>query len=61
MWAKAKGLLGLGGGDAGGADAQERLQMDLCELHSLIYQQVRRGQARRAGSLPMGGTLSGAI
>lgn len=40
VWAKAKGLLGLGGGDAGGADAQERLQMDLCELHSLIYQQV---------------------
>ncbi|KAL4419401.1 hypothetical protein ABPG77_003375 [Micractinium sp. CCAP 211/92] len=40
VWAKAKGLLGLGGGEDGGADAQERLQMTLCELHSLIYQQV---------------------
>lgn len=40
MWAKAKGLLGLGGGEEGGMDAQERLQITLCELHSLIYQQV---------------------
>lgn len=48
MWAKAKGLLGLGGGEDGGADAQERLQMTLCELHSLIYQQVWHGGWWRA-------------
>lgn len=50
VWAKAKALLGLGEG-ASGEKQQEELEMKLCELHSMVYEQVEAETRDFWGSL----------